>query len=82
MSTVVRAGFEPAVPLSRYTHFPGVLLQPLGHLTILCLANITLFYLPHNYIYRAEVTGVEPAHRYDGRLSKPMRYHYATPLYL
>lgn len=27
-------GFEPSIPLSRYTHFPGVLLQPLGQLSL------------------------------------------------
>jgi hypothetical protein len=28
-----RAGFEPAVPLAKYTRFPSVLLKPLGHLS-------------------------------------------------
>ncbi len=30
-----RAGFEPAIRDKPYTHFPGVLLQPLGHLSTL-----------------------------------------------
>ncbi len=28
-----RAGFEPAIRFDPYTHFPGVRLQPLGHLS-------------------------------------------------
>ena len=29
----VRKGFEPLIRFMPYTRFPGVLLQPLGHLT-------------------------------------------------
>ena|GEM_PF-2807297 len=28
-----KAGFEPAVQLELYAHFPGVCLKPLGHLS-------------------------------------------------
>ena len=28
-----RAGFEPAIRFNPYTRFPGVRLQPLGHLS-------------------------------------------------
>ena len=30
-----RAGFEPAIRFDPYTRFPGVLLKPLGHLSVL-----------------------------------------------
>ena len=36
-----RAGFEPAKRYNPLTHFPGVLLQPLGHLSA---ANLFLRY--------------------------------------
>jgi hypothetical protein len=29
-----RQGFEPWIPFDRYTHFPGVPLQPLEHLSV------------------------------------------------
>ena len=29
-----RKGFEPLIPFDRYTHFPGVPLQPLEHLSV------------------------------------------------
>lgn len=29
-----RKGFEPLIPFDRHTHFPGVPLQPLEHLSV------------------------------------------------
>ncbi len=40
LKMAVRRGFEPPDTLP-YTHFPGVLLQPLGHLTkLFCLPDL------------------------------------------
>ncbi len=36
----VREGFEPSI--LAYTHFPGVLLRPLGHLTVLFITDNTI----------------------------------------
>jgi hypothetical protein len=34
-----REGFEPSIHLATYTHFPGVRLQPLGHLSSIFLST-------------------------------------------
>ena len=46
LSPAEREGFEPSVPLSQYTHFPGVLLQPLGHLSsfLISIPNISIVF--------------------------------------
>ena len=38
-----RQGFEPWIPFDRYTHFPGVPLQPLKHLSFGAAKVINLF---------------------------------------
>ena len=54
-------GFEPWIPFDRYTHFPGVPLQPLEHLSVKgCKCTVffglqplvSILSLQHNITYR------------------------------
>ena len=38
-----REGFEPSIRFNPYTHFPGVRLQPLGHLSVVLVLQRSWF---------------------------------------
>ena len=54
-----RAGFEPAVPFTRHTRFPGEPIKPLWHLSIKVMLHLTSVWS----ILVAERAGFEPAIR-------------------